>query len=382
MDNQKKLKKGEILFRENEPIGMLYVVQSGKIALNVERGGKKVEVMTAGVSQLLGEQALFANARHMFTAEALQETKLMEVPVEVVKTQLAAAQSAVKVLVKSMVDEAKVNRQALRSVKMEGDKSPCPQPAIPRIFAMLNLVGRHTGKKNPEKPEQIRVDWGVLKLNATRMFAESPQRMRSLLELLAKIGLCELQMGKNEEGEEELQGALIHNIQQIEDFAEFYQYNLYKGSYSETIHVDTLAMRVAKGLVLLSEGLEPDRRGAVTLVWDQVLEDMKKRLGIELKGTHLDALEKKGLFVKRQSREKEPAVLMFDRTEFQKMAMFWQIIHEIDKWNDKGFVDMHEKEAPVKAPAAGEMACPQCSGVVNNTHKFCPHCGNKLNAAA
>ena len=266
MDNLKKFKKGEILFRENDPIGMIYVVQSGKVSLNVERGGKRLEVLTVGASQVLGEQVLFAQARHAFTAEVMQEVKLMEVPVEVIRAQITNAPAGVKLLLKSLVDEAKVVRQTLRSMKMEADKSPCPQPAIPRIFALLNLVARHTGKKNSEKPNEILVDWGVLKLYTTRMFAESPQRMKSLLELLTKLGFCDLKIGKSEEGVEELQGAVIHDIQVIEDFAEFYQYNLYKGSYAEIIHVDTLALRVAKGLVLLSENLGLDRRGVANLV--------------------------------------------------------------------------------------------------------------------
>lgn len=380
METNKRLKKGEILFRENEPIQMIYVVQSGKLSLGVERGGKRLEILSAGVSQVLGEQALFSNARHMFTAEATQETKLMEVPVEMVKAQINSATAGVKLLLKSMVDETKQIRQLVRSFKMESDKSPCPQPSIPRIFALLNLVARHTGKTIPEKPGELLVDWGVLKLYTTRMFAESPQRMRSLLDLLKKLGLAELKIEKTEEGEEELAKATLFNIQAVEDFAEFYQYNLYKGSYSEAIHVDTLALRVAKAMVALSDGQEVDRKGAVTLIWDQVLEDMKKKFRIDLKNTHLDALEKKGLFVKRQSRDNASAVIMFDRNEFLKMSTYWAFIHEIDKWNEKGFVDLNEKENP--GPDASGEGCPQCHGAIDSSHKFCPHCGHKLNVAA
>lgn len=381
MDNSRRLKKGEILFRENEAIQMIYVVQSGKLSLGIERSGKRLEIMTAGASQVLGEQGLFSNGRHMFTAEAAQETKVMEVPLETMKAQLNTAMPGVKLLMKSMVDEAKIVRQMLRSLKMETDKAACPQPSIPRIFALLNLVARHTGKTNAEKPGQYEVDWGVLKLYTMRMFAESPGRMRSLMDLLKKLDYADLKIVKTEEGDEELSKVLVHNIQAVEDFAEFYQYNLYKGGYSEQLHVDRLALKVAKALAAMSEGLEPDRKGAVTLQWDKVLDDSKKVYGIDLKNTHLDALEKKGLFVKRQSRENAPAVIMFDRTEFVKMSTYWAIINEIDKWNDKGFVDLNEKETSGAATSDG--GCPQCHGAIDaNTHKFCPHCGLKLGAAA
>lgn len=379
-DGPKRLKKGEILFKENEPINMIYVVQSGKLSLGIERGGKRLEIMTAGANQVLGEQGLFSAARHLFTAEATQEVRLMEVPLETMKEQLKTASPGVKLLMKSMTDEAKVVRNLLRSLKMETDKAPCPQPAIPRICSILNLVGRHTGKPNKEKPGELEVDWAILKINTTRMFAESPVRMRSLLDLLKKIGYAELTFIKTEEGDEELNKAIIHNIQDIEDFAEFYQYNLYKGGYSEVIHVDKLALKVAKLFVALSEGIEPDRRGATIMEWEKVLETAKTAHNFEIKGTHLDVLEKKGLFVKRQSRENAPTVIMFDRNEFKKMSTYWAIIHEIDKWNDKGFVDLNEKEE--KASASSGPACPQCQGVIDASHKFCPHCGFKIEAAA
>lgn len=379
MDNVKKFKKGDILFRENDPVQNLLVIQSGKVSLQIERAGKKLEVLTAGPGQVLGEQALFYNARQAFTAEVVQECKVMEIPLEGTKTQLQGVSSVIKILSKSMVDELKNVRLALRSAKMESDKSPCPQPAIPRIFALLNLVARHAGKPIGENALERELDWGALKLYATRMFAESPQRIRSLLDLLLKLKWAELTFQKNDDGEDELSKIRLKNIQVIEDFAEFYQFHLYKGGYSEMIHVDTLALKVARALVELSQGLELDRKGVANLNWDQLIGDMKQKYHLDLKNTHLDALEKKGLFVKRQSRENAAAVLAFDFNEFQKTVVAWTFIHEIDKWNEKGFVDLKEKEVEI---LEGKSGCPQCRGAVDGSHKFCPHCGFKLAAAA
>ncbi|MBX7232668.1 MAG: cyclic nucleotide-binding domain-containing protein [Bdellovibrionales bacterium] len=348
----KRFKKGELLFRENEPIQIIYVIQSGKISLQVERTGKRLEILTAGPGQVLGEQALFYNARYPFTAEVLQECKLMEVPVEFIKQQANSAAAVIKVLLKSLVDDIKQTRQILRSTKMETDKTPCPQVSIPRIFALLNLVSRHTGKINPDHKHEILVDWSVLKLYTTRMFAESPQRMRSLLDLLMKLKICELTLEKTEEGNEELSKIRLLNLPLIEDFSEFYQYNLYKGSYAEVIHVDTLALKVAMALVQASEGVELDRKGAVALNWDTTIEIIRKKYSIELKNTHLDILEKKGLFVKRQSQENGPAILSFDRSEFVKMVHFWSLIREIDLWNEKGFVDLNEKTSEEECPCS------------------------------
>lgn len=378
-DGLKRLKKGEVLFRENTPITHLYVVQSGRLSLQVERAGKRLEIMPTVVGQMLGDQGLFTSGRHMFTAEAMQECRLMEVPLETMKTQVNGASAGIKILLKSMVDELKQLRLSMRSLKLETDKSPCPHPSIPRIFSILNLVTRHTGKFEDEKKTWV-CDWSTLKLYATRMFAESPQRMRSLLDLLKKLQIADLEVGVSEEGEEELKKIIIFDLQRIEDFAEFYQYNLYKGGYSEVIHVDPLALKVAKALSSLAENEEVDRKGAVTLLYDNVLAEVKKQHGFELKGTHLDVLEKKGLFVKRQSRDDGTVYLSYDKAEYQRMVSYWAVIFEIDKWNDKGFVDLNEKEEQ-QGTSSGE-SCPQCSGSVEANHKFCPHCGFKMEQAA
>lgn len=377
MDNQKRFKKGEIVFKEGDPSQCIYIIQSGRLALNVDRGGKKFEVTQLGPSQVIGEQALFSSAKQAFTAEALQETRLMEVPVELLKAQFEKTPPGMKLLVKSLVDETRQSRSALRSLKIETEKSPCPQISIPRIFSLLNLVARHTGKPIEDKPGAIEVDWGVLKLYTARLFAESPQRMRSLLDLLKKLEMVDLKIAKNEDDIEELQKALVHDIQFIEEFAEFYQYNLYKGSKAEVIYVDPLAFKVAKAFTVLGKDLEVNHKGAVSLEYDALIAELKKSYRIDLKGTHLDLLEKKGLLVARRSKD-EGVFLEFDKVEFERISRFWAIIHEVDKWNEKGFVDLNEKEEGEAGPAGA--ACIQCNGVILEEHKFCPHCGFKLAA--
>ncbi|MCB0411710.1 MAG: cyclic nucleotide-binding domain-containing protein [Bdellovibrionales bacterium] len=377
MDNIRRYKKGDLVFREGDPSKYIYVVQSGRLALCIDRGGKKFEIMQLGPSQIIGEQAMFSNGKQAYSVEALQESRLMEVPAEILKAQFEKAPPGIKLMVKSLVDETKSSRLALKQARLETEKSPCPQVSVPRIFSLLNLVARHTGKPNADKAGEIEVDWGVLKLYTARLFAESPQRMRSLLDLLYKLGRAQLVIEKNEEGQEELKKCVIHDIQFIEDFAEFYQYNLYKGGKAEIIYVDTLAFKVAKALVLMSLDLEPDFRGAVGIEYDHLLAELKSKFKLDLKSTHLDLLEKKGLLVKRVSKD-QAVLLKFDKKEFERVSGFWSVIHEIDKWNEKGLVDLNESEEEGSAEATSQ--CPQCSGVIQEGHKFCSSCGFKLAA--
>ncbi len=382
MDNMKKLKRGEFLFKEGDVPSTIYLVQSGKIGLMLDRGSKRLEITTLGASQVLGESGLFSTAKYPYSAEAQQETKVLEVPLEIMKAQFEKSPTGIKLLVKSLVEEIRYTIQQLKLSKMEGEKTPCPQGIIHRLFTQVHLVARHIGKPvEPADPTlelpYILLSWASFKLYTTRFFGESPQRMRMIMDLLCKLKFAELVFGKNEEGEEDLQSIKLFNVQLYEDFAEFFQYHLFKGSRAEAIYVDPLALKVAKAMFEISAGAEVNHKGASTLDYSLVLSECKAKYGIDLKNTHLDVLEKKGLFVQRKSFDDGRMTISFDRPEFGKMAQYWAILYEIDKWNEKGSVDMNEKEA-VAAAAAG--TCPGCKGKLDGAPNFCPACGFKMAA--
>ncbi|HMN68644.1 MAG TPA: cyclic nucleotide-binding domain-containing protein [Bdellovibrionales bacterium] len=377
MDNAKKLKRGEILFKEGDAPTVIYMVQTGKMGLMLERGGKFLEITTIGPSGIVGEQALFSNGRHAFTAQALQETKLLEIPVDLMKQQFEKSPTGIKLMAKSLVEEVRQARQATKQHKMETEKTPCPQGLVHRLFTEVHLIARHIGKKAAENPDEIVVAWNALKLYASRFFGESPQRLRHLMDLLLKLKLAEFKVSTNDEGEEELTDVKLFRVQLYEDFAEFFQYHLFKGSRAEAIFVDPLALKVAKAMVEVSEGCEVDHKGATKLDYQKLLTECKTKYRIDLKNTHLDALERKGLFAQRKSYDDGRVDILFDRAEFIKMAQFWAILLEIDKWNERGSIDLNEKE-DVAAGPAGE--CPGCKGKIESDHKFCPQCGFKMAA--
>lgn len=384
-DTVKKLKRGEILFKEGETPKSVFLIQTGKIALMSERSGKSLEVAVLGPSQVLGEAALFSTtAKHEYTAEALQETKLLEVPLELMKAQFEKCPPGIKLMTKSLSDEMRSMRKTIKMSKMETEKTPCPQGVIHKLFTEIHLIARHIGKKNPDKPDEIVVAWNALKLYASRFFGESPQRLRSIMDVLLKLKYVELTMGKVEdemgnEGEgEEIVDIKFLRVQLYEDFAEFFQYHLFKGSKAEAIFVDPLALKVARALADLSAGAEVDHKGASKLDWSVLLAECKSKYRLDIKNTHLDALERKGLFVKRQSFDDGRLQLSFDRSEFVKMADYWAILYEIDKWNERGTVVMVEKEEV----ASSGPVCGACAGVLEEKHKFCPHCGAKVEQPA
>jgi hypothetical protein len=369
--NIRRFKRGDILFREGDKGETIYIVQSGRVSLFHLRGPQKFEIMVATNGQVVGEQNIIGNNIRAISAEASVETTALEFNLTQVKADLEASTNLVKILFKSMHEKLRVLSHDVKSTKLEREQGACPQLLIPKVYSIINFVARHVGKKDGNDTV---VPWSTLSIAAVRLFLESAQRMLGAVEILVKLGHAKMIMHKNEEGLEELHLLHFHNLQLVEEFADFYQYHLYKGTRSEMIYVETSALQTAKALVHFAEGLPVDRHGAVRLPFNKLVDDIRTEFGFVLKTTHIEFLEKKGLFMKRQTLD-DGVFVSYDISEYRKVLTFWTILHEIDKWNELGKVEMVDKEE--KKPAAHE-ACPSCQTAIAVDMKFCSNCGYKL----
>lgn len=376
-DNSKKLKKGEVLIREGDSIENIYLIKSGRLTLFVERSGKKIELGQMNAGQIIGEKALFGPSKMTFSALAANDVTYLEVPVKLIEPMFTNLSGVIKGITKGVVDGLTETRKALQSIKMETDAIPCGQKYIPKVFATIYMTANMTGTK---KEDHVLVSWNTLKLYANRIFLEPHSRVYNVIEILTKLKYAEMVYTENDEGEQEFSDIKFFNLKIVEEFSDFYQYQYYKPGKSELIVVDKIAMKVAGALVALSENAEVDHKRAVNLDYEVLLQEMKEKYSIELKQGHLEILEKKGLFAQKKTRN-DKVYLVFDREEFKRNHLFWEIIHEIDKWNERGFVKMVEEEEK-KASSGGELQCVSCSGAISAEHKFCPHCGHKNQAAA
>ncbi len=377
------VKKGEYLFKEGDKIQSIQLVQSGGVSLCIQRPKKNIDLMTVGASQVLGEQGLLGAGTYSYSAIATTETKLVEIPVDAYKQSVEASPQMIKVLVKSLADRVKVLTNDVKSNKMEKDSSPCPEDQVAKIFGVVFHTANHKGTKDAKEPNKVSVDWTMYKQYSQRVFSESPKRLEQALCLLVKLKMVTFEMGRppeDPEGPEQIMKVHIADLAPIEAFFEFYQYYYFKGgAKSEVLKVEDGAMNILSNLVAVSEGLEMDRHGVVTLDFQKTMDRFKQDFGINLNSDHFVRLEQKGIFAKRQARQDGTVVLQFDLKEFRTTLKIWKIIKEIDKWNEKGFVDMNEEDVKAKKKSDGPC-CPQCQAGIQAQAKFCSECGFKLAA--
>lgn len=379
--SQKIFKKGEVLYKDGEKIQAVYLIQSGGVNQCLIRGKKTVDLFQLGSSQILGEQILLGNGTHATSAVATTETKVLEIPVESLKQIYETAPQMLKVIVKSLTERLRQATNDVRSTRMEKDAAPCPEDQVAKVFGAVFHAANHKGDRS--EPGRVVMEWNMMKQYCQRVMGEGPKRIEQAINILVKLKLALYEMGKsidNPDGPEEIQRVHFLDLDLVESFFEFYQYYYFKGGRSDLLKVDELCLQMLQGFLKLSENSTPDRFGITGVEFSTMVEYCKNEMGINLNNDHFARLEGKGVFCKRKNGS-AGVVLEFEVKEFRSVYQSWKILKEIEKWNEKGFVDLDEKEV-VKKKSSGGPTCPQCQAEVAAQAKFCGECGCKLVAAA
>lgn len=383
MSQNRVFKKGEVLFKEGDKSTALFLIQSGSVQVYLQRPKQRIDLYKLGSMQILAEQVLTGSQVYAASAMAMTETTVMEFNADSVKTQIAALNQVMKLILKSTMDKLKLVSTELRSLKIAGDSTPCPQDQTAKVFGSLFHVVNYKGEKKDEKnPKHIVVPWTTLKQYAQRVFGESPKRLESAVNLFVKMKLASYEMVKNSEAPDEpdqIGFAHFYDKVVIENFFEFYQYYYFKSGKLDLFKVDETSARIVTHLLELVKEMAPDGKGMVNIPFQTVVEKFKSQFQINLNTDHFAVLEQKGLFANRRSRD-TGVVLSFDIREWQIMLTNWRILKEIEKWNEKGFVDPLEAEESFvkKIVVAGGLACPDCETGYVDGAKFCSNCGYKL----
>jgi CRP-like cAMP-binding protein len=381
-NNVKNFKRGETIFKEGDKITSIFLIQQGGAQLCIQKNKKVIEYFKLGPGQMIGEPGAIGAPTHTLSAVATTDTAVFEVPVEVAKSAVEASPQMIKTMIKSFGDKLRLAIAELKNYRTEKDGIPCPEDQVARIYGTVFHSARHKGTKDEKDANRYSIDWLTMKQYAQRVFGDSPSRMEQAICVLVKLKLAQFEMGRppeDPEGPEQIMKVHFIDLPAVESFFEFYQYYYFKGGKGELLKPDENAITMLGNLIKVAEPITPDRFGVVAMDFQKVIEAFKQNFNLDLKADHFVRLEQKGLFAKRQSRTDGTVVLSFELKEFQTTQKIWRILKEIEKWNEKGFVDMTEED-PKKAKKTDEASCPQCQAKIIAQSKFCSECGFKLAA--
>lgn len=382
MSNVKVFKKGEVLCKEGDRAQFVYLIQSGSVNVHLTRQKQNIDLFNLGGMQMVGEHLLSGAATHPHTAVAVTETKAVELPADAIKVQIEASSQLMKFMIKGLSDKLKLVMKDFQSMKLERDKTPCPPEQTAKVFGTVYHVAKAKGEN--AAGGKVSVSWPLMKQYAQRIFLESPKRLETAVNIFVKLGAATYEMVKNEEDPdlpEEIGFVHFTDLPLVEQFFEFYQYYHFKGGRQELLKTDERAMQIVGILMDLGANERPDRYGAVLLNYSDVVDKIKQEMGLQLNNDHFTLLETKGLFVKRQSTDLGVR-LQFDFQEFERTLRVWKVLREVERWNERGYVDPKEPVVENKPGAVSQAACPSCGHGYEGAPKFCSECGHKLAAAA
>ncbi|NUM58584.1 MAG: cyclic nucleotide-binding domain-containing protein [Bdellovibrionaceae bacterium] len=374
--NQKVYKKGDILFKESDKITHVIFVQSGGVNVCLQRGKKNLDLYQVSTQSILGESFFNGQATHPYTAIATTETKTLEVPLEALKAQFEAGPQLFKMAIKSLTDRLKISLMEMKSSRLEKDSSPCPEDLVAKVFGSIFHTIKHKGSKR--KDGYMEIDWLMLRQYSQRIFSESFKRLEQACNILVKLKLANYEVGKapdNPDGPDEIQKFIVYDLLPIESFFEFYQYYYFKYGKNEILKPDDFTISIVDALLKFAAGKEIDRFGIVSLDFTELLDFVKNEVGIQLNNDHFSRLEQKGCMTKRRTIA-DVVKLEFEIKELKNILFTWKVLKEIEKWNERGSVDINEKEE--KKAKKSENQCPQCAAPVTLQQKFCAECGHAL----
>lgn len=365
----------------------MILIQSGNASLGIAKPKKNVEILQVGQGQIAGEQGLSGVQTHNLSLVAVSDVKYMEVPMDAARAQVEAAPQFLKMVVKSVLDRARIAVQELRASAMDRDQTPCAEDQVAKAFGVVYHTARHKGKSEDEKnPAIISMDWVPFKQYGQRVFGDSPKRMEQVCNIFVKLKMATYTMGKpddNPDGPDEIKQVNFLDLGFIESFFEFYQYYYFKGGIGTYLKYDETCANIVTHLLKAVEGAPVDKNFIVSIEFAKVIEFFKTEANLNLTTAQFSQLEAKGLFCRRQTRSADNQVILsFDLREWKTVAGIWKVLLEIEKWNEKGSVDMTEDISKPKKKAGGGPTCPSCNVEVASAAKFCHECGAKLESKA
>jgi ATP-binding cassette subfamily B protein len=78
----RRVRAGEVLFRQDDGPGSMFIVAKGRLRVYREEGGRTLDIGFLRVGDMFGEASLFARARRLATVEAMADGELLELAPE------------------------------------------------------------------------------------------------------------------------------------------------------------------------------------------------------------------------------------------------------------------------------------------------------------
>jgi CRP/FNR family cyclic AMP-dependent transcriptional regulator len=320
MSGPKTLKKGEILFKENDPSEVMYVIKSGKIAITKAKGMSEIVLAELGPGDMLGEMAFFDNKPRSAGARAAADTVVIELPFAALNAQFKTFPEWLKAVVRTVNNHLRNANMKIKNLErsQEEDALFFTPHIVTRLAGILGLVAHRYGEKSPDGA--IVIPPNRLRNYTIQVFQAPTAKMQKFQEVLQGLGYFKI-----EEIGEGRQKLTLFNLDFVMGFVDFYNDWIFKAD-DKKVSVEEKEMKAFKALLFYAAKIEPDAKGMVKLNLTQMQNDSMKDLGYLFSPDDVNSFSAKGLASEKMSGDGALFVSL-NRAELEQLYPYWVLIH-------------------------------------------------------
>ncbi|HVK60033.1 MAG TPA: cyclic nucleotide-binding domain-containing protein [Bdellovibrionales bacterium] len=322
MSGPKTLKKGDILFRENDPSEAMYVIKSGKIAITKAKGMSEITLAELGPGDMLGEMAFFDNKPRSAGAKAVQDSVVIELPFAALNAQFKTFPEWLKAVVRTVNNHLRNANMKIKNLEKSSEEDTLffTPHLVSRLGAILGLVAARYGEKSPDTPGHTLVPPNRLRNYTIQVFQAPTAKMTKFQEVLQGLGHFKI-----EEIGEGRQKLTLFNTDFLLGFVDWYNDWIFK-SEDKKVTIEEKEMKALRALIFYGKKVEPDAKGMVKVNLTAMQNESMKDLGYLFSTDDVNSFSEKKLTTEKMQGE-GGLFVSFNRQEIETLCPYWEIVH-------------------------------------------------------
>jgi CRP/FNR family cyclic AMP-dependent transcriptional regulator len=270
---QKKLRSGELLFKEGDVGEALFIVLKGQIRLFKPKGKGFIEIGLLKSGEILGEMALIEEKGKKGTrscsAEAIVETDILEVQYDIFNKALDQLNPLYKQMITAFVTRIRTNNQRIKefesnslSYNSANDYTFLKDNEILKILSCYYLVSNAFGVK--QEDQSLRLNKKMIKMYSGDVFGLPEAKVSSLLEILVNFEI----ISHDDNPKEDAYYVIIKKPNLLRDIINFYQAERFLADDKRLKIVDTTCnfLEIVYQKILAGAPLEKHRDPAMKII--------------------------------------------------------------------------------------------------------------------
>lgn len=132
----KKIMPGNYIFREHDPSNSMFIIKSGQVEILKERSGMVMRLTQLHAGQLFGDAGFFELKPRTYSARALEEVELIEMPYSDLKKEYTTLPSWSKLMMVTM---------SIQNSKLSQEMQDGKEYSIDTDEGMIRNVAKYLG---------------------------------------------------------------------------------------------------------------------------------------------------------------------------------------------------------------------------------------------